>query len=494
MIKGNFKKKIDNKKYTKAYTTSNTTSTEKLLVETITVSSYFGSDAAAFYNQHAPNGEVAIQITLEKKNHIGNLLQFEAYYRADNMKISDRKARFNDVIDVYAILLKPIEYDVFMEHTDGKFFSLDLNPTPGHFYTAAHQNGFRYIPTEVDTVTDVKERNAIELMTAPLYLYAIPQYIRDGATGEVINGTQRPRAIFHTDQSDFFNLNHRKHDQSLFLLGEVMNQNPLNLQEDVTYLDTRTRGGGIKANVTRKEIEARDKNSLHNWDIGYFDGQAYQENGVFVVQVEAERFKNMSDEEKALEKERIEQAVEKYKAFGVLPFIDYKDEVDIKIGELIPNGEFEKGKHCGYYSAARSTGTYSIFYKELGAGDNFILSLTDNATYGIRIPGFNFNKGEKYHFELKGMKENAITKTRSSGRIVIRYMDDSEEVYILDEISQEYWVVVDHEFQMKKDVDIKDVIIDINYDDRTVNGTMYYDYVSLVSLGNYDGSQEIADI
>lgn len=464
----------------------------RVLIDTISVQEEFGLDAKAFYEEESIYGDLYIEVDIDISAIKGTILSIEKKYQSDGKSIDSRSVRWEDVIEVYVTY----EEDIHIEGFNKNFYKLDMNPMRGHFYTAASEKGFKYIPVEEEfaSAEDISERETIELNTHPIYLYLVPQKIKDPKTGEVIQNTSRDRTIYHTDQSAYFNPNHPDYNHGLFLLAEMMNQNPMHLKEDSVYLDTRTRGGGIKTEVSRKEIERTDKTSLHNWDIGYFDGQAYQENGVFVVQVDANRFKEMTDEEIVVEKKNIEKAVEKYKAFGVLPFIEFNQETEIELGELIPNGEFEKGLPCGYFSEGRSSGDWSIIYKELGAGDNYVVRLVDDATFAIRIPGFNFNAEERYLFEVKGMKDpNVITITRSAGRIVCKYEDGSEDVHRMGEFTQSYWLSIQKDFRIDPEKKLKEVFIEIN-DDGQRNGTMYYDYVSLVSLGNITDSQEIVEL
>lgn len=491
-----FEKTMPKKTHTSTFTTGTLPKKQRKLVETIAVSSYFGNDAAAFYNEQKVHGGVEIIVNTEITNRFGMVLSIEGLFKADGLSTSERSAQWEDVIEIYVNYIEGVEYEATITHAKNKFYSLDMNPVSGHHYTSAHESDFKYIPVEhqLASAENIKERQSIELGTNPVYLYVIPKEIRNPQTGDVIGGTKRDRVIFHTDQEEYFNPNHINYNPGLFLLAELMNQNPMHLHEDTVYLDTRTRGGGIKTDVSRKEIEKRDNTSLYNWDIGYFDGQAYQENGVFVIQVDANRFKGMADEEIIREKESIEKAVDKYKAFGVLPFVEFKQDVEVEIGELIPNGEFEKGKPCGYFSEGLSSGNWSIPYKELGAGDNFVVQLIDDAKFVIRIPGFNFNQGEKYQFEIKGMKDpNVITMTRSAGKITLKYEDGSEEAYRMNEFTQSYWLSIQQEFYSDEDKTLKEVLIEIN-DEGQRNGTMYYDYVSLISLGNVIDEQEIVEL
>ena len=86
-----------------------------------------------------------------------------------------------------------------------------------------------------------------------------------------------------------------------------------------TLIDTRTPGGGIKdiSDNIRKELQIE---SDCYYDIGYYDGEAYQENGVFVVRIDRNVLVEYGGH---LTKEDIQTAVSKWSALGTIPIIEY---------------------------------------------------------------------------------------------------------------------------------------------------------------------------
>ncbi|CDQ41791.1 hypothetical protein [Virgibacillus salexigens] len=247
-------------------------------------------------------------------------------YVYDQKHPDQRSMEYNDIISINSIVsIDPILGEKILADY---FFHLDLNPSPGHTHTI-NTNGFlEWIPLdhEIDSY-EKREATSNELLVKPMHIYIRPVLIQD-KNGDVINGTQNSQVIRHTDQSFWFDDKDFKYDASMFRLGKVILQ-PNSKIKDSVILDTRTRGGGLDEALSRKIIEEVNKESLHHWDIGYFDGQAYQENGIIIIRLPKTLLKTKDNPSGFYEKE-IHEAVNKHKAFGVLPIIEFYDPEELK--------------------------------------------------------------------------------------------------------------------------------------------------------------------
>ena len=86
--------------------------------------------------------------------------------------------------------------------------------------------------------------------------------------------------------------------------------------------DSRTRGGGILKEISdslRKELEPESDFYL---DIGYYDGEPYQENGVIVVRLDNKLLKDFGGR---FTMGDIEQKVKRWLGVGVYPIIEFVD-------------------------------------------------------------------------------------------------------------------------------------------------------------------------
>ena len=87
-------------------------------------------------------------------------------------------------------------------------------------------------------------------------------------------------------------------------------------------VDSRTRGGGVLESISdslRHELEPESDFYL---DIGYYDGEPYQENGVIIVRLDNSLLKEFGGR---FTHSEIEQKVKRWLGFGVYPIIEYVD-------------------------------------------------------------------------------------------------------------------------------------------------------------------------
>ena len=87
-------------------------------------------------------------------------------------------------------------------------------------------------------------------------------------------------------------------------------------------VDSRTRGGGVLQSMSdslRKELEPESDYYL---DIGYYDGEPYQENGVIIIRLDNSLLKEFGGR---FTQGDIEAKVKRWLGFGVYPIIEYVD-------------------------------------------------------------------------------------------------------------------------------------------------------------------------
>lgn len=396
----------------------------------------------------------------------------------------DRVREQDDVFVRYAYREDWFTYRGFYKGQD--FFHLDLNPTPGHFHTVA-KNGFhKWIPINTDKETfeiDPKNNNNMELLVKQVHVYLRPSAIRQVvsqpsimATGRIIDGTSLTRTIFHTDEEWWFNPKDYKYDPTMLRLGKVTLQANSTMQDNMTILDTRTRGGGLDESLSKEIIRQVNQESMYHWDIGYFDGEAYQENGVIVIRVPRHILKSESNPNGFHESE-VQAAVAQHKGYGLLPIVEYYDEVvEEQKMNIIPNNEFTNAKHIGYYDPLRSTGTPDLLHMILGSGDNYVLRLKETDEYAITIPGYKFNN-TTYRLDVKAMKE-ATAPTRSVGTIEIFYKDGSSNKIQMGQVNRSQWMI--YKEIIKIDSNVHHVTITLNKTPEVRTGNVIIDYVSLV--------------
>lgn len=375
-------------------------------------------------------------------------------------------------------------YRGFMKDASN-FFHLDLNPTPGHRHTVAEHGFHQWIPIdnnqEVFTIRPEGTDNRT-LLAKPIHIYMRPYALRyvDQSNplkdGQIIPGTLRDKTLYHTDEEWWFNPQDYKYDPTMFRLGKVILQENSIMKENMTILDTRTRGGGLDESLSKEIIRQVNKESLYHWDVGYFDGEAYQENGVIVVQLPRAILQSETNPNGFKEAE-VQAAIAKHKGYGILPIIEfYDEEIDEYRYNIIPNPEFLEGKDIGYYDPLHSKGTYSIRYISLGAGDNYVLQIENDAEYAITIPGYKF-KDNRYRLDVKAVKESTAT-IRSAGTIDVYYKDGTSIRTQLGTINRDQWMI--YKDYISINPNIHHVTITLNKTAEVRTGRIIYDYIKIV--------------
>lgn len=475
--------------------TSGKTITEECFSLNIDPETEFGSSWSTFISTYKGYSLKLTPVISQYSS--GESLSKSQLLYGDGTEIGKREMSYGDVFKINnCIRLIPLVERKVLEST---FFHLDLNPTPGHRHTVA-ENGFhRWIPTNTDTEAYTLQAAGTdnkELLVKPIHIYMRPSAIRTVALdaskgGDIIPETTLNRTVFHTDEECWFNPKDYKYDPTMFRLGKVLLQANSTIQDNMTILDTRTRGGGLDESLSREIIRQVNKESLYHWDIGYFDGEAYQENGVVVIKVPRTVLKSASNPNGFHESE-VQEAVAKHKAYGVLPIIEYYDATpDEYKYNLISNSEFLYNKDLGYFDPSNSSGNYQVKHLPIGAGDNYVLSLKDKAEYAVTIPGYKF-KEPSYRIDIKAMKQ-ATASARSAGEAQIFYKDGSSKTIPLSKVTRDQWIVYKNVINVGEGV--HHVRITLNKSSETRAGEIFVDYVTVIPVPSIDeGTTEVHEI
>lgn len=115
----------------------------------------------------------------------------------------------------------------------------------------------------------------------------------------------------------------RDHD---IYIGSVYIRQNTSLQSTI-LIDSRTRGGGVLDSIRdslRKELEPESDYYL---DIGYYDGEPYQENGVIIVRLDNSLLQEFGGR---FTQGDIETKVKRWLGLGVYPIIEYVDSYSKK--------------------------------------------------------------------------------------------------------------------------------------------------------------------
>lgn len=143
---------------------------------------------------------------------------------------------------------------------------LNLNPYPGH---------------------------SRDLIGRPIYIYIVPAYAKD-SFGKVIPDSVVDKTVRFTLDSGIFDQLDPDYDPLAVQLGVVYITTALDIK-NLTVLDTRRRGGGLKDSVTKEEINRMIQESIGYWDVGHGAGISYQRGGFVIVRLPVSLKEQFSD-------------------------------------------------------------------------------------------------------------------------------------------------------------------------------------------------------
>lgn len=198
-----------------------------------------------------------------------------------------------------------VEYKGYYDEESMRFMHLDLNPSSGHLFTARRGDG-------VDSFyEDIESEN---LLNKEIFLYLLPSRIEFSGGVSIEEKNPLRHALSEKEWGHV-----KKGRPEAMLLSRIQVRENTNV-ENTVVMDARRRGGGLKEDISAKEIEQRGGTVEAFWDIGGYDGIAYYEKGVIVVKVpktvltvNGGRF----SEEEVLER------VKRHMAYGVYPIVEY---------------------------------------------------------------------------------------------------------------------------------------------------------------------------
>lgn len=202
----------------------------------------------------------------------------------------------------------------FRTHDD--FVRIDLNPNIYHTY-----NDDTYMPSEVKPSKNLFNK-VIYFFLRPTIEYEIKadndslifDIEDDSLIGDIIL-ENKDYTLYHKIDDGQPNSDHD------IYIGSVYIRQNTSLHSTI-IVDSRTRGGGVISSMKdslRKELEPESDYYL---DIGYYDGEPYQENGVVIIRLDSKLLKEFGGR---FTHGDIDAKVKRWLGFGVYPIIEYVD-------------------------------------------------------------------------------------------------------------------------------------------------------------------------
>lgn len=234
---------------------------------------------------------------------------------SDGIIITEETISENDnIICNYTYIEESYVYRGFWRNQDD-FARIDLNPNQYHTYSDLH-----YTPSETKPSKNLFNK-VIYFFMRPTVIYEV-----DADNDSLIYNPEDDEDIGRVTLENSDTLYHQidnaqpEEDHDIYIGSVYIRQNT-SLHSTI-LVDSRTRGGGVIESMKdslRKELEPESDYYL---DIGYYDGEPYQENGVIIIRLDNSLLKEFGGR---FTHGDIEAKVKRWLGFGVYPIIEYVD-------------------------------------------------------------------------------------------------------------------------------------------------------------------------
>jgi hypothetical protein len=200
-----------------------------------------------------------------------------------------------------------VEYRGYYDYEVSQFIHLDLNPSDGHYCTMPKSYDSRY--SKFESVPTSK------LMNKEVYIYLLPYKTS-------FEEEARKYTIRHCySKSEWEKIENVTLGRAL-LLGKVQLRENSQVK-DVTVLDTRQRGGGLKESISNTVANKKDDLTRSYWDMSAWDGMAYYKNGVLVLELPQSILQTNGGQ---FSEKDIDDILKRYVAYGTYTIIEYVDK------------------------------------------------------------------------------------------------------------------------------------------------------------------------
>lgn len=227
---------------------------------------------------------------------------------------TDTVSENDDIICSYTYLETSYVYRGYWRN-ENDFARIDLNPNKYHTYS-----DLNYVPSET--------KPSKNLFNKVIYFFMRPRVIYEV-------DADNDSLIYHPEDDTDIGTITEEHESCLYhqidnaepesdrdiYIGSIYIRQNTSLHSTI-LVDSRTRGGGVLESMKdslRKELEPESDYYL---DIGYYDGEPYQENGVVIIRLDNSILQEFGGR---FTPGDIEQRVKRWIGAGVYPIIEYVD-------------------------------------------------------------------------------------------------------------------------------------------------------------------------
>ena len=192
---------------------------------------------------------------------------------------------------------------------------LDLNPNMYHTYS-----DLTYTPSEIKPSKNLFNK-VIYFFLKPTVLYEV-KCDNDSLIFNLEDDSEMGDILEENQECLYHKIDDAQPNSDMDIqIGSVYIRQNTSLHSTV-IVDSRTRGGGVLESMRDSLRHELEPESDYYLDIGYYDGEPYQENGVIIVRLDNSLLKDFGGR---FTQGDIEAKVKRWLGLGVYPIIEYFD-------------------------------------------------------------------------------------------------------------------------------------------------------------------------
>lgn len=229
--------------------------------------------------------------------------------------LKDTISENDNIICDYTYVEESYVYRGFWRNVQD-FARIDLNPNIYHTYS-----DLNYTPSE-DKPSKNLFNKVIYFFMKPRVVYELQSEKNDSLIFDLEDDSQIGEIIADNKECLYHKIDDDQPDSDLDIyIGSVYIRQNTSLHSTV-IVDSRTRGGGVLSSMKDSLRKTLEPESDYYLDIGYYDGEPYQENGVVIIRLDNSLLKEFGGR---FTHGDIESKVKRWLGFGVYPIIEYVD-------------------------------------------------------------------------------------------------------------------------------------------------------------------------
>lgn len=266
------------------------------------------------YPLYVRDGLTTIKLYKKVNNNLYDIKIRDISFSDGVIVTVDTISEADNIVCDYTYIEESYVYRGFWRN-DEDFARIDLNPNMYHTFS-----DLTYTPSQVSPTKNLFNK-VIYFFMRPAAIYEVSAS-NDSLIFNIEDETEIGKKLLTNKDCLYHQIdNAQPADDRDIYVGSIYIRQNTSLHSTI-LVDSRTRGGGLLESMPDSLRRQLEPESDYYLDIGYYDGEPYQENGVIIVRLDNRLLKDFGGK---FTQGDIEDKVKRWLGFGIYPIIEYVD-------------------------------------------------------------------------------------------------------------------------------------------------------------------------